>query len=267
MRYTICSVGLALSLGCSKMAFTDAPVVVGKKDVTCHTGHVELKIPTKVVFLVDMSGSNLHGPFEHGGHATDPHKSLRYSAINAFFQKYSAASNVSWSFVAFNDKAAHAFVSSGSDQRPIFSNSAAMADALQVFLNTDDVDGTPYKAALNMAKELIAQDLPTAASDTQYRIAMLTDGYPTDYCSNGPDEFNCMGHIMDDVLMNDVKSLVSAAPGVTQLSTVYYGLPDPKASARLKNMSVVGKGAFVDYNETGGIDLGNIIQVPIEVCK
>ena len=250
---------MALTLGCSKMAFEEGPPVSSKG--ACLPGQKTEVLPTKVIFLVDMSGSNVDGPYDHPGVATDPTKSRRLDAINTFLQKYSSVAAFSWSFITFNNGAAASYTNDSTTLNPTFSNSTAMASALQSFQAATDTGGTPYKSALTMAQNLIANDMATAAPQTQYRIAMLSDGYPTDYCPGGISVYICPGQVLDNVLMSDVQNLVNTAPGATQLSTIYYGLPDAEASARLQNMSVNGLGKFVDTNSAGTINLNNLIQV------
>lgn len=265
-----------MATGCTQaLNFKSGPdaAVQSNPSAVCLPGQRSVAKPTKFIFLVDMSGSNVNGPFEHPGVATDPQKDFRYGVINDFLQKNGAKSNLSWEFITFNQTSAHAFINGGNDQQPIFSDRNAMGAALLNFSNLTDVGDTPYKAALDMAGALIKQDMASAgplvdpALATQYRIAMLTDGYPSDYCPGGISVYNCPGQIIDSRLMSDVQSFVNLAPKAIQLSTVYYGLPDADAANRLKTMAQIGNGQFVDTNVTRVINLDDIIQVPTQICQ
>jgi hypothetical protein len=249
--------------GCGQVGFTGGNNIKQSNNPTdptkCVPGTATKILPVKFLFIVDESGSNVSGPYEHPNEPTDPQKTFRYGVINDFFQKHGSQQNISWGFIGFNDTSAHAFINSGDDQHPIFSNASAMSSALQVFLNTPDSGSTPYRAALQMAHDLIQQDLASSAIAFQYRIAFLTDGYPTDYCSDQSKSCN----VPIGKIVADVQNVISLSQKSIQLSTVYYGLPDPDAAARLQAMAQTGGGQFVDTNVTKVINLDDVINVPV----
>lgn len=259
--------------GCAKASFGSGPESskIEEPAITtgCRTEQVSVLKPTKVIFLVDVSGSNLTGPRGDSDQGTDPEKKFRFGVINEFFQKHGGKPSISWSFITFSGTKAKALIKSNDDQQPQFGNQDIMRTTLLKFNDVKDDGATPYKAALRMAGRLIRDDLQslnaTDALMTQYRIAILTDGYPTDYCSGGASA-NCPGKIEDHRLMKDVQSLVNLSPDAIQLSSVYYGLPDAEAAARLKGMAKAGNGQSVDTNVNQKIQLDDVIQVPTEVC-
>lgn len=272
MMKTLSSTVLVLTLltGCnSNIAFQGSPSAASDSlatekpptdgsDLICQPGQVTVTKPTKFILVVDQSGSNVNGPYEHPGQATDPAKVLRYGAIAEFFLLHGSKSHVSWSFVTFNGTIAHALTNSGSDQSPVFTNFTGMSAALEEFHNKQDVGPTPYLPALQMVRNLIAQDLQVGGgSESQYRIAFLTDGYPTDLP---------VGQALENAIDVGVSSIVSLAPSAIQFSTVYYGLPDATASPRLQRMATLGQGEFLDVSSTRSLHLGDLIEVPKPSC-
>ena len=240
--------------GCGqKLRFEGSPET---KPLACVPGTTSVTKPTKFLFLVDQSGSNLNGPYEHPGQATDAQKSIRYDAINEFFEKYSSKSTLQWGFVSFQGAGATSRIPAG------FADKNAMKSALTDFLGSTDVDATPYRAALRKAHDMIQADiLASGGVEYLYRVAFLTDGYPTDYC-NDPNNTYCPQEVNDSAVMADINSLIALSPEI-QISTIYYGFPDASASQRLANMAYVGKGQFVDASLSRTIHLDDVIQVPV----
>lgn len=245
---------------CSQpIAFKAGPVPGVQSSPTCQPGTTTTTKPTKFLFVVDQSGSNLTGPYEHPGVATDPQKVFRFGVINDFFMKQGNKAYVNWGFITFHTTTAQGLI--GSVDHPIFSDKKAMAVALQTFLATPDAGDTPYKAALQMAHDMIQQDMASSVVPFQYWIAILTDGYPTDYCSD-PTQVSCPGGVLENQIDSDVQNIINLSPQSVQMSAVYYGLPDATAASRLQRMARVGGGQFVDTNVTKVITLDDVIKVP-----
>ncbi|MCB0411659.1 MAG: hypothetical protein KDD22_03990, partial [Bdellovibrionales bacterium] len=132
--------------------------------------------------------------------------------------------------------------------------------------STDEL-GTPYKAAFNFIRETIKKDLLTADEKTQYLVAFITDGYPTDYCPDPVGIPNCKNDFDESVMFNDLKTVLKTAKDRIQFGAVYYGPPDEKAAARLRKMADLGGGQFVDTNKDDGIKLDDVITVPKPSCE
>lgn len=250
--------------GCSqKIAFSGQPDEAGKNatpsEPICETGETTMTKPTKFILVVDQSGSNWDGPTEHDGIGTDPDKARRFGAISEFFLLHGQKPHVSWSFIGFAGAGAKALTSDGTEASPVFAGFVQMLAALAKFKDSKDDGVTPYLAGLKMAKDLIAKDLAAGVPEgTQYRIAFLTDGYPTDYPA---------GAQLESAIDAGIQAVVDLAPEAIQMSTVYYGFPDATASARLQRMSVQGKGQFLDAGNSEGLHLGDVIQVPKPSCN
>ena len=254
-----------IGTGCSqKIAFNGADSKSSTssaipKDPVCQPGQMTVTKPTKFILLVDQSGSNWDGPNEHPGVGTDPDKAVRFGAMSEFFLLHGQKKHVSWSFIGFQGAGAHALTHQGADPNPAFVGFNDMLAALALFKSAKDEGMTPYLAAMKMAQDLITRDLSTGVpADTQYRIAFLTDGYPTDLPT---------GAQLEDAIDAGLKSLIDLAPDSIQMSTVYYGLPDAAAAARLQRMATQGKGQFLDAGKSNGLHLGDVIQVPKPACN
>jgi hypothetical protein len=264
LRNSLLLFSLAGAVGCSPVLQFSSTEPLTQSGVRCQPGQITTNKPTKFIFVVDQSGSNVNGPYEHPGQSTDKLKSFRYGVIKDFFEKHGSQPLMSWGFVSFNGTTAHGLIHSGDPQTPTFSDEAAMDGALTTFLSTTDQGDTPQRAALHMVRDMIQRDLATATVPYQYRVALLTDGYPTDYCPGGAT--SCPGQMLEGQVDSDVQSIVSLAPQSVQISTVYYGVQDAEASGRLQRMAVVGGGQFVDSNVSKVINLDNVIQVPTQTC-
>ncbi len=215
-----------------------------------------------MMFIIDQSGSNVNGPNDTPGTATDPLKSFRSGVISSFYNAHASDPNLLWSFVAFNNDSAVSLMPSS-----YFSNSADFSTALQSFAARPDQNATPYKAAISGAHAQIQQDLLTAPSNQNYLIEFITDGYPTDYCPGTTAQSNCPGQIMDSEIQSDISSLVALAPGRIQFGTVYYGPTDTSAQARLVNMALAGGGQYINANLTQQVNLNNTLTIPTTNCN
>lgn len=230
---------------------------------TCTTSNVEaISRPTKILFLVDTSGSNAETTYNPGtcgqsvcpSPATDPRKSFRGGALSDFLSRFSHKANFNWSFATFSQDHAEALVNSGYDQSPTFAaDPNVMQYALNIFASMRDYGNTPYHAALSLAATAIMND-PDRASPAQpnYFVILLTDGFPTDYYVNG--NFNLQ------LMTSDVQNLLATAPGQVNLSTLYYGLTnDPTAISLLRNMASMGGGQFAAATSTSQFKIDDII--------
>ena len=219
----------------------------------------EITRMTKIIFLVDTSGSNAIRTRNNGtaeclpGDAdyyttctlpTDPTKSFRAGAIQNFLSSYSSKSNFSWGFITFKDNYATALINNwGNNQSPwLTSDPSHMQTAINQFHGITDYYATPYQAALEMAKTAIRNDADlNSTAQPQYFIVMLTDGYPTDY--------NALNGSLDtNAIQSDINELKNIAPGRVSLSSIYYGINNPSAINLLGWMSNLGDGQFANVN-------------------
>lgn len=269
------SLSLSVSVGCSQgVSFGNAipekiqQAVTPETPIICEPGQVVVVRPMKILFLVDQSGSNINGPFEHPGQATDPLKTFRYGVTDEFFQQHGSKQYLSWGFITFNGTSANGVINSGLPANPVFtSDPSVAAQSLITFKNSTDVGNTPYKAALNKARTLIQQDIASSLVQTDYRVVMITDGYPTDYCPGGAGVTYCPGAILESQIDADVLSIVNLAPTRIQINQVYYGFPDAGATARLQRMAMIGQGQYVDTNTSLEVHLDDLIEVEQPVCQ
>lgn len=210
---------------------------------------------TKILFLVDMSGSNRY-PAVVGEHeertvpATDPDKKFRIGSIRNFVQKFQNKKNFQWGFITFGGPSATDFIlrqtksSLTSDPREIFK-------ALDTFQGWNDAGVTPYKKALGAAAKAFSSDRDQQIRDVQYFVILLTDGYPTDI--RGTDE-----------LRKKMDELLFAVPQKIKLSTIFYGnqkIPESEmALDLLQDLAEMGSGQFANVNDPRtGINIEDVI--------
>lgn len=249
---------------CSAVKFAEEKVAVQSitSTNTCTDNNVgSITRMTKIIFLVDTSGSNairtrgagtaecLPGDADYYTTCslpTDPTKSFRGGVIQDFLNTYSVKSNFHWGFITFKDNYATALINNmGNAQSPWLSpNPAHMQSALTQFNGITDYYATPYQAALEMAKAAIRNDADlNSAAEPQYFIVMLTDGFPTDYNAlNGSLDLNA--------IQSDINELKNIAPGRVNLSSIYYGVDNPSAINLLSWMSNLGNGQFANVNNS-----------------
>lgn len=268
----ILSFAVAMMVGaCAKVDFAPAPLdqaatsVDPVKTVVCGPDQVKVTRPTRVLFVVDQSGSNINGPYEAPGMATDPQKTFRTGVMQEFYQSNQSKANLSWGLTVFNGTSAKNLMKHSGSTVPFSSSANDFSAALTSFTQRTDVGQTPYKAALSLVKQTITNDIATAPKYVNYLVAFITDGYPTDYCPTVSEE-GCPGQIMDSSIDSDLQAVVDAAKGSVQFSTVYYGKPDSDAAKRLQRMAGIGSGEFIDTNTTSHVNLNDIMEVEQEVC-
>ncbi len=254
---------LSVSIGCDqKLDFQGTPkvdsVFTAPEEVpVCRPGEVAETKPTRLILVVDQSGSNATGPHKESTTGTDPQKGLRYSAMAELLQLHGNKSHVRWSLITFQLDSARALTRVTDDQSPVLVSGSSMGSALASFMALHDGGQTPYLPALEMVRKLIKTDRE-ANPDAQYRIAFITDGYPTDM---KPEDG------LNKRINRAVEAIVELGPEQVQLTTVYYGRPDKTAKNRLKLMAAVGGGEFVDATNSQDIRLNDVIKVPISECK
>lgn len=230
-----------------KLSLLPPPTVLVSKGIPeiCALPPTEKEKLTKILFLVDSSGSNFNAP------GTDPDKSYRYNLIKDFIDKHRHIPQIYYGMIIFRLDKAIAYINDGNDQSPVFTNDLSRVEAaLARFLSEPDEYTTPYRAALTMAQQAIRNDRMTSGTGalSEYRVVMLSDGVPTDY----GDPIN------DPAIYADVQSLIVSASEAT-LTTIYYGPNDMDAADRLERMANIGNGQFSNVNIDGRIPLDQII--------
>jgi len=226
----------------------------GGDDPSCRPTSVSANQIVKVLFVVDSSGSNVGEGRSDSG--TDPNKTWRSTSINNFISAYKNRTNFHFGMITFQESSATPRISSGGTG--VFSNnSSVVAAGYNSFINNSDSGRTPYKAALSLAKSIIAEDLKkNSAQKAAYAVVMISDGKPTDYSSA-------------DQVIPDATSIRSLAPGQVSLNTVYYYASafDESETKYLRNISSVGGGQFLIANSSQTLKIDDVIQVPGMSCQ
>ena len=241
------------------------PVTTKAIGEVCALEPSELKNVTKIMFLVDKSGSNFTGN-NGAGSGTDPNKTFRSETILEFVDKYATNTSVEWGFVAFGldntqEGRAIAYINEqGDEQQPVFSpDSQRMYDAIERMRADQDTGSTPYYLAIQMAIQAITEDRKKVdLNRTKYLVVMITDGVPTSpQYKNGNDT-------VQSKIEDHLQALVDMK---VPFSTIYYGPPNAVADgippytpqARLERMAEVGKGKFSDVNADGKVPLEKLL--------
>ncbi|MGZ3795827.1 MAG: VWA domain-containing protein [Pseudobdellovibrionaceae bacterium] len=241
---------------CSKARFSaDASANLSSlgtgNDSGCRANLVTNNKIIKVLFVVDTSGSNSQIP-----DGTDPNKKWRSATFNNFIHQYSGKTNFYYGLITFQGSSAkEQIVVNGSGA---FTNDMTIVQSgYDSFMNTVDGGSTPYKAALTMARQIIAADVAANASqNASYVMLMVSDGMAKDY--NSPDE-----------VIPDANAIMAVAPGQVSLNSVYYYSTDFEDSetAYLRNISKVGNGSFIIANSNQVLSINDVIQLPATGCN
>jgi hypothetical protein len=221
---------------------------------TCSTNLGTTTELTKMLFIVDMSGSNQSAPgCTLGPDCTDPGKKMRAGSIQKFFNDYGMKSNFAWGFEIFHGTGSTPLIMDTAGN-PIFSNATAMQSAINTFEGMTDSDNTPYMAALDTATTTIANDPDLhSKNNPQYIVVFMSDGQP-----DGAGD-------TASAITSQVQAIVGLLPGKITFNTVYYGTGDATAAGLLQSMSQVGHGNFLNtsVNPTGlDFAIGDLVVVP-----
>lgn len=213
---------------------------------------------TKILFLMDKSDSN--DPQEVAGGqpwpGSDPDDTFRVSLLSDYIGRHKTNDQLMWGMIAFYADRASAYINSGNDQVPVFVPYGPKVDGALQRLKTDEDTGmTPYKAAMAMARQAIANDRTQAAQQglqPTYVVVLITDGEPSDYDIDGTEIAD------ENAIDNDVRALTGTD---TTLSTVYYGVGNQsQAIARLQRMAQLGGGKFSNMFENGKVPIDGLIK-------
>ena len=249
------------------------PVAVANPAPSCPVGQTQtVAKATKILFLVDTSGSN-NSPTDSTGTyvcdpttavclmPTDPNKVFRGGAITNFFNEYSSHTNIQWGFSTFSGTIAQSMILNPNSQPVFSSDPTQMQTAITAFMKSTDGGATPFHSALQLATQMIQGDPDlNSAAKPNYYVIMITDGFPTDYTSS-------TGTFELSNLEADIENLVALSPSQVTLSTVYYGASSvPGAISLLETMASNGIGDGQFANENGAnpsFKISDIVTIPI----
>lgn len=190
-------------------------------DGKCVPKVADILRPTKILFLVDTTGSNAYKSDIYSGttligqaEATDPTKSFRYNSISQFVKQHSMKQNFRWGLIHFSKTAsntgAQALINSGNNQSPLFSSADTALSALEVFKNnTRDEGDTHYTPLMALAAKAIQNDADFSKLDSQYFVLLVSDGMPNDPQATS---YNSMR----------ISELTGLAAGRIKVSSVFY---------------------------------------------
>jgi hypothetical protein len=252
---------LGVGQGCSKVDLQ--PFTEKKLDVTKPEGELCVPPPkeigkySKILFIIDVSGSNVSG---NNGDPSDPQKARRLGAMETFFNLNRQDPFIEWGLSIFGGDVPGASRHLVQKQEPGFDKTRNFGkpedfnQALNIFRNNADNNGTPYEAALNVAKNALETELDWAKFKNEdissFHFVFISDGRPAPF---GPD--------VDRSIYQLVQTMVKMSEGRLKLSTVYYNVtgPDPDAIYRLEEMARLGNGRFQDASRGEAINIQDLI--------
>ncbi len=248
-------------------------IIQSSKDELCVAPPEGIPRYSKVIFIVDKSGSNVGDP-NAGRPGTDPNNRRRADNIQAFVDSKRNDPYYKWSFIVFglpsND--AQAYINENNNPKdPTFGTPADMDAAIAKHRATRDEGCTPYLAGLDLAQRAIKEDLEDFPDeDSTYNIFFITDGFPTDHGYVAPGDV-CTGLPIratpDNIYIKKVTDVVSTLPDRVFVNTAYYTpatsletrTPDQRAAAEgLAYLATAGKGRFTDFINSDTIEFNEV---------
>lgn len=218
----------------------------------CKASSVKPSNIVKVLFVVDGSGSNFGAA---GSVATDPEKKWRTQTLRQFFTRYVEKKNFHFGMTLFKGTSSRSLINVQGE--PGFSNErAVVSEGFRSFLSINDGGNTPYKAALKMARNIIAADLQDKNSEqATYAVVMVSDGRATDY-KNAHD------------VIPDASAIKDLAPDRITLNSIYYSSKklDARAPQYLKSIAQIGEGAFIVANSNESLKLDDVVRFAPVSC-
>lgn len=236
---------------CAPSKYNYASAEEASLDKTCSESTVQSEASqVKVLFLMDLSGSNL---------TTDANKVWRTQALDSVLSKYGNSSHFFFGFVNFMNSSATSLIQSGSS--PIFSNQLPEINSAMVsFQNTADSGGTPYRKAISKAYEMISADIQSSRStDILYSVIFISDGQPSDYSNISQIE-------------TDAKALVDLAPDRVILNSIFYYNSSRSSYSSdetkyLNAFAKAGQGKLAVANTNESVNVNSLINVTKTICK
>lgn len=252
--------------------FPELILPTGQADINfCTMNPKKIQQKLKLLVVFDRSGSNVTEA--EGRPATDPDKSRRDGSLINWLSQRQEDENEYYSLIEFSgNKAGLApgidasvdspFIQLTSDYQAIIEERRA---------NSPDNGGTPYKAALLSAIDVIRADARKAKERHEageelersiYVIAFISDGKPTDVTSST----ELISIIKDDFMKLPLdKELGPYIDPSSVLNTGYYyvDVDLPEARQVLKDMALAGEGEAFAYDQGTVIDFDQLTDVLI----
>ena len=233
---------LSLSLyGCADVELSSKPspppISVSSKDKFCIADPAKQFSTMKIMFVVDISGSN---------QSTDPSGKRRSHSIKKFVENLEALQGrrPQYGLIAFASKA-YALINEGGDiTKPRFIKSAqAIYQAAKAIQKEPSGGGTVYKTALQMVQLAIDDDIQRFPEQrAHYAIFFVSDGAPSDSFKKS--------HILN---------VINTGNRNIYLSTAYYGNIGRRAQDILKKMATWGNGNYINFEKGHSWDLNRLL--------
>ena len=217
--------------------------IPSKKDdnVFCITDPVKESGSTKMIFVVDVSGSNGQN---------DADGSKRADSIDKFVRTLSVEGSYQYGLITFAGGSTS--VIKDNDGNPGFTYDLnEFYKATQTIRDNPAGGGTNYLPAIAMTKRAIKNDINRFPDErSSYVVFFISDGRPNDKGS--------ISKIVD--LIGDVDITIDGRK--IYLSAAFYGGESRDAINRLEEMAKEGGGGFVNFENGETWDLSQLIVQP-----
>lgn len=206
---------------------------------------------TKLLFVMDKSGSNALGNGD--GIPTDPSNIKRADNFVNYYNRKKSDSNIQWGMISFRDPGAQPLIYDTDPNQAIFTQDDSLINQGVARLRTPDAGGTPYGAALALARSTIVYDINKHPDeDNVYVVIFITDGISTSPLVPGGES----------AILGAVDSLMAVKPGSISLSTAFYGPSTSVGENLLRDMATHGNGKYINFNNTNDLDFDDLIVAP-----
>lgn len=228
------------------------PPLIYKTDSTvCTEDPLQIGRYSKIMFIVDKSGSNAFGDFGYGATDPDLQNGKRITAIRDFFEKNKTNKHTKWGFIVFHGETAESYIPEQQGTNRLFTNDPAVfQQAMHRFSNESDNEDTPYRAPIQLSTAAVHAELKTDQLDgisANFNLIFITDGMPTD-------------RISDKEFWSSAEDLANLSPGNVHFSTVYYGAANVKAQKLLEKAAESGLGNYQDTNVDPLINIEHLLE-------
>lgn len=242
----------------------------------CTIGVATLNKPTKVLFIMDVTGSSANTTSKSGvvtSYGSDDGKVWRTKVVTDFISKYSSNQNISYGLISFADNGTKSYINNGNV--PGFTNdpNVVLTNALPAFQQTQDGGTTLYQVPFTAAQKMIKAD---SANDPQglnnYVVVFLSDGGAKDTnfvtVSNNQYSFSAQNAAN---LAASVTTLLNSASNRVILNSVLYFNPqagpvDSIAETLMGAVGTDGQGAALLVNSNQIVQINTAYGVPVQNC-
>ena len=233
--YLLCLV--IFPVGCVDVSLVprgESEVLIHSKDSFCIVDPVEITHVTKIMFIVDVSGSNSNN---------DGDGSKRADNINRFVEELSKTGDYQYGLITFHSQSESEIYYEGESTARFTSDLEDVYAATQTIRANPARSGTQYEPAFNAVRSAILRDVQSFPNEnTSYQVLFISDGKPS-----------------DRNYLPIVSNLINIQGRMVHISTAYYGREGSDAISTLRDIAILGGGNFVNFENGEDWDLSQLV--------